>query len=143
MVLVLQQEATECGLACLAMILNHYGAHASLEALRNKFDISIRGTSIAEIVRMAKILELNGTVYLLKSYQLSSLNSPAILYWQSNHYVVLSKIDPDKGYLIMDPANGVHWFNEAELVKSYSGYAITFIPNENLVRQFCEKIIIQ
>jgi ATP-binding cassette subfamily B protein RaxB len=41
--LVLQAEAAECGLACLAMIAGRYGHRVDLPALRQRFNLSVRG----------------------------------------------------------------------------------------------------
>lgn len=124
--LILQQEAVECGLACLTMILKNHGSTISLDSIRRKFDVSLRGTSIAELVRIANSLKLDATVYLLKPNQLTSLDVPAVLYWNGNHYVVLDKIDNKKGYHILDPATGSSWISSTEFYQHYSGYAITF-----------------
>lgn len=129
--LVLQQESVECGLACLAMILNSYGSNISLDSLRHKFDLSLRGTSVAELVRIAKSLKLDATVYLLKPNQLKLLTCPAILFWNGNHYVVLDRIDDKKGYHILDPATGNSWISHKKFLNQYSGYAITFNPDND------------
>ena len=36
---ILQMEATECGAACLAMILGYYGKNISLEKIRENLNI--------------------------------------------------------------------------------------------------------
>lgn len=131
MSLVLQQEAVECGLACLVMILKAYGSNISLDSLRRKFNISLRGTSVAELVRIANYLKLDATVYLLKADQLTSINRPTILFWNNNHYVVLEKIDKRKGYHILDPAMGDTWLNSLQLNQHYSEYAISFKPQKD------------
>ncbi len=43
--LVLQTEATECGLACLAMIAGYHGHHTGLMELRRRFSVSLKGIS--------------------------------------------------------------------------------------------------
>jgi ATP-binding cassette, subfamily B, bacterial CvaB/MchF/RaxB len=45
---VLQTEAAECGLACLAMIAGRYGHRVDLPALRQRYNLSLRGTIWSE-----------------------------------------------------------------------------------------------
>src|SRR5438270_169214 len=54
--LVLQTEAAECGLACLAMIAGRYGHRVDLPALRQRHSLSLRGTTLHDLVRMASNL---------------------------------------------------------------------------------------
>lgn len=42
-----QTESAECGLACLAMICSYYGKNIDLNALRQQFRLSTRGTTLA------------------------------------------------------------------------------------------------
>lgn len=126
MAVVLQQEPIECGLACIAMILECYGSNISIDSLRLKFDISLRGTSIAELVTFSKLLNLDATVYLLTPTQLSTIKNPSILHWNGNHYVVLDKVDKNKGYHILDPALGNYWVSVEDISKHFNGYTICF-----------------
>ncbi|MCJ1883129.1 peptidase domain-containing ABC transporter, partial [Pseudomonas nitroreducens] len=56
--LVLQTEAAECGLACLAMVAGAHGLHTDLAALRRRFTVSLKGLTLADVVRMAEGLQL-------------------------------------------------------------------------------------
>ncbi len=123
--LILQQEATECGLACLLMILKRYGSTISLESLRKKFTISMRGTSIAELIRIATLLKLKAETYFIRTHHISTLSLPAIFHWRNNHYVVIDRFCAKKGYHILDPANGACWLNKEEIEHHFSGFVIS------------------
>ncbi|MEB0140326.1 MULTISPECIES: cysteine peptidase family C39 domain-containing protein [unclassified Undibacterium] len=56
---ILQTETTECGLACLAMIAAHFGRYIELADLRRRFSISLKGASMAQLMRHAATLELS------------------------------------------------------------------------------------
>ena len=45
--LILQTEAAECGLACLAMIASHHGYRTDLASLRERFSVSLKGATLA------------------------------------------------------------------------------------------------
>ncbi len=49
-----QHEMTECGAACLAMILTSYGRHVSVAELREEQLVSRDGASVLDLVRAAK-----------------------------------------------------------------------------------------
>src|SRR5207244_6676523 len=57
--LVLQSEAGECGLACLAMIASWHGLKTDLPNLRRRFSLSLKGCSAADLLRLAERLQLN------------------------------------------------------------------------------------
>ena len=50
---VLQTEAAECGLACLAMIAAYHGLQTDLATLRRRFSLSLKGATLADLVRSA------------------------------------------------------------------------------------------
>jgi hypothetical protein len=52
--LILQAEAAECGLACLAMVAGHHGRRRSLPELRQLFGASIKGTTPASAAGRAR-----------------------------------------------------------------------------------------
>jgi ATP-binding cassette subfamily B protein RaxB len=57
--LILQTEAAECGLACLAMVAGAHGLATDLPTLRQRFSLSLKGVTLADLVRMADALQFN------------------------------------------------------------------------------------
>ncbi|MGS0754630.1 cysteine peptidase family C39 domain-containing protein, partial [Roseateles sp. GG27B] len=58
MPVILQTEGAECGLACLAMVASALGAHYDLAQLRTRFSLSLKGATMADLVRMGADLGL-------------------------------------------------------------------------------------
>jgi ATP-binding cassette subfamily B protein RaxB len=58
--LVLQSEAAECGLACLAMVAGFHGHQLDLNALRRRFAVSIKGMTMKTLLLMAQRLGMSG-----------------------------------------------------------------------------------
>ncbi|MDY7538633.1 cysteine peptidase family C39 domain-containing protein [Undibacterium sp. 5I1] len=56
---LLQTESSECGLACLAMVASHYGYHTDLADLRRQFSISLKGATLAQLMRHASAMQLS------------------------------------------------------------------------------------
>ncbi|MET5020487.1 cysteine peptidase family C39 domain-containing protein, partial [Burkholderia pseudomallei] len=54
---ILQDEVTECGLACLAMIATCHGRDTTLRTLRNRYPVKIdSGLSIFDLMEIANDL---------------------------------------------------------------------------------------
>jgi ABC-type bacteriocin/lantibiotic exporter with double-glycine peptidase domain len=51
---ILQTEAAECGLACLAMVLGYHGVITDLATLRARHAISLKGMSLATLSKLAQ-----------------------------------------------------------------------------------------
>lgn len=137
MPLVHQTEASECGLACLAMICGHYGKNVDLIALRQQFNLSARGTTLAGLIGMADQLGLSTRPLSLDINELGALKMPCVLHWELNHFVVLVSVGQNR-VVLHDPARGRRTVSLSELSASFTGVALEVWPgsvfNANTVR---------
>lgn len=127
--LILQSEAAECGLACLAMVASAHGYRTDLATLRGKHSISLKGTTLKHLISIASHLNLNSRALRLEMGALPRLRLPAILHWDMNHFVVLNKVGARK-VQILDPNFGRRTISYAEMSKHFTGVALELAPNE-------------
>lgn len=128
--LILQTQATECGLACLAMVAGYYGFRTDLATLRHRFSISLKGATLAHLIKMAKQLDMESRPLRLDLEDLDKLKLPCILHWNFNHFVVLMKVGP-KSVTLHDPASGAREIAMAELSEAFTGVALELWPSQN------------
>lgn len=124
---LLQTEAAECGLACLAMVASHHGLRTDLPALRGRFSMSRQGSNFAQLIDYADRLQLSSRALRLELDELRELKTPCLLHWDSNHFVVLRSASA-KGIVIHDPAVGVRHLAYAEVDKHFTGCALELTP---------------
>ena len=127
MPVILQTEAAECGLAALCMVAAHHGHELNLIRARQRFNISLKGSTVLDITRMAASLGLSSHALTLEVDELNKLQRPAILHWQMNHFVVLSRWTR-RGCEIHDPARGRRFVQNAELAEKFTGVAVELTP---------------
>ena len=96
-----QMEATECGAACLAMVLAYHGHHANLSVVRQACGVSRDGVSAMAIAGAAKGFGLEVKGAKLGMGQLRRLPLPAILHWDFNHFLVLEQLTRTKVCLVL------------------------------------------
>lgn len=128
--LVRQTEVTECGLASLAMVANHYGLDIDLGTLRRQFAPSLRGAALKSLISIADGLGFSSRAVKLPLGELSNLHMPALLHWDMNHYVVLERVKGGKA-LVHDPAGHTKWFDRDELSKHFTGVALELRPADD------------
>ena len=126
---VLQMETTECGAACLAMILACYGKWVSLEELRVRCGVSRDGSKAVNILRAAREYGLVARGARFEPKRLLELPFPMILFWNFNHFVVLEGIR-GKRVWINDPARGPRRVSWEEFDGSFTGVCLVFQPND-------------
>ncbi|HEY8609001.1 MAG TPA: peptidase domain-containing ABC transporter [Noviherbaspirillum sp.] len=124
---LLQTEAAECGLACLGMVAGYHGHRTDLCSLRHRFPISLKGTTLAHLTRLAGRLQLSSRAVKLEMDDLRQLRLPCILHWRFNHFVVLRSVS-QKAVTIHDPAFGVRRLTMAEVSASFTGVALELWP---------------
>jgi len=100
---VLQAEAAECGMACLAMVLGQYGRHLDLGALRRRHALSLKGMTLRNLVDLAGTMGLATRALRVEMNDLRRLKMPCILHWGLNHFVVLAKVRANS-IVVHDPA---------------------------------------
>lgn len=130
---VLQNEAGECGLACLATVASHHGLQVDMQELRRRFSVSLKGLTLNQLMRNAGQLRLLTRPVRLELEQMDKLTMPCILHWNLNHFVVLKAARRTQGawrYAIFDPAVGERLIGAPEMSASFTGVALELSPNE-------------
>ena len=125
---VLQTEASECGLACLTMVSAAHGQRLDLHLLRSRFATSAKGATLKQIVEQAATLGFASRPLRLELDELHQLQTPCILHWNLNHFVVLKKAGPRR-VTILDPALGERRLTTAEVSHHFTGVALELTPN--------------
>ncbi|KUJ82778.1 ABC transporter ATP-binding protein [Microbulbifer flavimaris] len=127
---ILQTEAAECGLVCLAMIAGYHGFETDLAGLRRRFSISSHGINLKTLMDMAGRLQLAGRALRLEMEHLGELQLPCILHWGMNHFVVLKSVQPRR-LRIHDPAVGERVLDSEEFAQHFTGVALELTPTKN------------
>ncbi len=127
--LVLQRTETDCGAACLAMVLAWHGRTVALEELRRSVGESERGADAAALMRAARLYGLIARGFRIERPEaMTRLPRASILHWRVNHYVVLDRFDPDGLVRLLDPARGPRRLARDELDRDFTGIALVFEP---------------
>lgn len=127
--ILLQSEAAECGLACLAMIAGFHGYRTDILTLRRRFSTSLKGMTLADMVSIADTLGLAGRGLRLEPQEMQALKLPCVLHWDMNHFVVLAEVGR-KGIMVHDPARGRRQLDWSEVDKSFTGVALELTPTQ-------------
>ncbi|AJO78569.1 peptidase domain-containing ABC transporter [Pseudomonas sp. MRSN 12121] len=132
--LILQTEATECGLACLAMIATYHGYHTDLMGLRQRFSVSLKGASLKQLIQIAQQMRLGARPVKVSLAELGQLELPCLLHWDFNHFVVLKSVDAG-GITLHDPARGLRHLSLDEASRSFTGVAMELWPDRGFEKQ--------
>jgi ATP-binding cassette subfamily B protein RaxB len=132
--IILQSEAAECGLASLSMVAAYHGYRSDLTSLRQRFSISLAGVTLLDIMQFAEKLELSSRPLRIKLEDLDALQTPCILHWNMNHFVVLKKAN-EKRIVIHDPASGEKTLTLEEASQHFTGIALELTPTKNFEKQ--------
>lgn len=124
-----QASLAECGLACLAMIANHWGWRVDLGTLRAISPPSMKGARLKSIIKLASQHGLDGrAVRVHQTSDLGRLRLPALLHVDDEHFVVLVKAGR-KTAVLHDPAVGRTVVTWEQLAERSKGIAAEFVPN--------------
>lgn len=132
--LVRQTEIAECGLASLAMVANFHGFDIDIGTMRRRFAPSLRGSTLRSLMSIADKIDLTPRAVKLPLDGLKKLQTPCILHWDMNHYVVLEKIKHGvKGTkaLIHNPDGRSIAMSMDEVSQHFTGVALELTPSAN------------
>lgn len=107
---IYQQEETDCGPACLAMIFLHYHKRVPLSAIRNSAGTDLQGTNAIGLTKAAetygfKAATVKGNVETLIKSGAFPCIADVLIEGKSDHYVVINKATKRR-ITVTDPAIG-------------------------------------
>ncbi len=127
---VQQLHATECGAACLAMVLGYHGKTVSLADIREVSGVDRDGTNAKRIVQTARSYGLRARGVALDVDQLGFLQPATVLHWGFDHFVVFERMRSG-AVDIVDPSLGRRRISLDELRNRFTGVALLFEPGES------------
>lgn len=130
----LQSEAAECGLVSLSMIAAYWGHKLTPRDLRQRFNVSQKGSSLKAVLSMAEQLHLQSRPVKLEMDHLHQLKLPAIIHWDFNHFVVLKKVSR-RSIEINDPASGARKYTWENFSRHFTGVAVELFPKDGFTAE--------
>ncbi len=124
---MLQSEASECGLICLAMLAAYHGGGVDAHELRQRLGATLRGWSLRSLMNAAATLGLSARALRVDIDELRHVACPAILHWDFDHFVVLKRVGRRHAE-IHNPAVGERRFPLEEISKHFTGVALELAP---------------
>ena len=135
-----QQGGSDCGVACLKMILQHLGSDASFERLRELSGTTMTGTTMLGLVQAGQYLGLDTEGFEADMPSLRECQDVCILHVllenQMQHYVVYYGYDAvKKQFIIGDPSQPItQYLTEEQLEKIWQSKSLLLIkPTEQLI----------
>ncbi len=131
---IAQGEGSECALACIAMVAGHHGYKTDLIALRQRYALSLKGANLKQVIQIAEDIGFNARPLRGEIEDLPHLSLPAILHWNLNHFVVLTRMSTGlRGtrYHIHDPARGALTLTRDEMSQHFTGVALDLLKSES------------
>ena len=126
-------EAAECGLTCMVMIARFHGHDVDLNGLRQRFPISMAGATLRSLMRLADGLGFATRALRVELGSLGEIQTPAILHWDLNHFVVLKSAKGDK-VVLHDPSYGVRTLSLGEVSQHFTGVVLELTPTATFAR---------
>jgi ATP-binding cassette subfamily B protein RaxB len=85
------------------MVAAHHGLRTDVASLRQRFPLSLKGATMLDLLRIATQLGFAPRPLRAELHHLSGLQTPCILHWDLNHFVVLTGMRRGRA-VIHDPA---------------------------------------
>lgn len=124
---LLQTEASECAIACVAMISNYWGHKIDIAGMRRRFSVSLKGVNLKGVIRIAHGMGLQSRPLKAEMDHLAELNLPCMLHWDMNHFVVLKAVSRTH-VVLHDPAVGERRLPLEEVSRHFTGVVLELSP---------------
>lgn len=105
------------------MVASAHDLHVDLAQLRRRFAVSLKGTTLAQLIRHAEALGFAARPVRLELDELAELQRPCLLHWDLNHFVVFTDVSGDR-VTIVDPAFGERRVPLGEASRHFTGVAL-------------------
>lgn len=131
---MMQMNATECGTACLAMILKYYGFKTSVAEIRQHCGVGRDGLSALAMANAARAYGLRVRPISLPVNDFRYVTLPAIVHWEFNHFLVVERWSPTS-VAVVDPALGRRRISADEFDAGFTGVVLQMEPGVHFSRR--------
>lgn len=129
-----QSETTECGLAALVMVLNHYGCPVTLEQLRRQTGSTRLGVTARQLVDLARRYGMQAQAFRKAPQDLAALGLPLLVHSQFVHFQVVEAVTAHH-VRVNDPAAGPMLLRHQDFALSFTGIVLRIRPPQGAKRQ--------
>jgi NHLM bacteriocin system ABC transporter peptidase/ATP-binding protein len=131
---VLQSDTSESGIASLAMVIEYFGRHVTLDELRDACGVQRNGNKASNLIRGSQHYGMIGKGFKADLAKLKTMPLPLIAFVNFTHFLVVEGIDEayDRIYL-NDPAVGHRILSFDSFAEQFSGIVLAFQPGPNFV----------
>ncbi|WP_424535970.1 peptidase domain-containing ABC transporter [Sphaerisporangium viridialbum] len=124
---VRQNMLTDCGPACLTMVLDHYGLRTTTREVTERAGVSRDGLTAKALVAVAREYGMDTVALRIAPERIGEVTLPAIAHWNPAHFVVVERAG--RGHVtIVDPARGRLRLTAAEFTAGFNGVVIVPTP---------------
>ena len=123
----LQLGQTECGAACLAMVLSYYGCNTSVAECRDFCEAGRDGITARTIAAAGRRYGLRVRAFSTEPPDLAHVPLPAIVHWNFDHFVVLERWSM-RTVEIVNPGLGRRKLTQEEFDAGFTGVLLTLEP---------------
>lgn len=116
-------EASDCGAACLAMVLSFHGRDTSLKEARDVVGSGRGGVNARDLVEAGGRFGLRVRGVRLEVDDMQQLPRGAILHWGFTHFVVFDRL-VKRGIHVLDPALGARLISWDHVKEQFTGVAL-------------------
>ena len=121
----MQRGDADCGIAALAMVLEHHRRGAELEGERRGVLERDEGLSLLEMQRIAERRGLAAKGWRMDMRALARAPLPAVAHFE-DHYVVVDRVLPDGTVHVRDPGIGRVVLPAARFARLWTGNVLVF-----------------
>ncbi|QGZ61393.1 peptidase domain-containing ABC transporter [Paraburkholderia acidisoli] len=130
---IYQNEVAECGYACLAMVLAHFGRATEVRELSAFRPISANGLTLMDLYDVAIDFGLDVQAFRFEPAQVTQIKRGSIVHFGGAHFIVIERCTRNYVKLI-DPAVGRRRIAMDVFLANVSGYLIECAPTAALPR---------
>lgn len=123
-----QSEHSECGLACVTMLIDFYKKRSNLSSLRKKYGVPNGGYNLEQMHIIFEEYGLESKAVKINAESIQALPLPFICYWKARHFIIVEKITKNN-ILIVDPASGKQKISYEVFKENFSQIAL-YITND-------------
>ncbi|PTR41147.1 ABC-type bacteriocin/lantibiotic exporter with double-glycine peptidase domain [Rhodococcus sp. OK611] len=124
---VIQNGMSDCGAACLTMIMRHFGSHHTVSEVADELGVGRDGVTALALVQAARGygLQVRALGFHASTVLRGEASLPAVAHWHGDHFVVVERVGPTWVHVV-DPARGRRRLSHTEFDEGYSGVLLEF-----------------